>query len=116
MIESKVCTMCGREQSVDNYRKYPKGDKSRPYCKECEAIEVRRRYLSSLSRQDKLTTEQRAELVSIYQLYEARRDAGLRTFGMRSKRGPGDTCRLIEGQMHDLMTRKIEQLGNDGHK
>ena len=71
----KRCTSCGIERPVDNFRPYYNRSTGRyPYCKECERIETRRKYLSQID----CNEQQKIELSKIEQLYDLRQAAGLR--------------------------------------
>ena len=75
--ETKVCTMCGEDKLLDEFRLYPNGKKRYPYCKDCQTIENRRRYLVGLPT---LSVEQMGELNTINELYDKRIECGLNTF------------------------------------
>lgn len=72
-IETKVCTRCGKEKSVDDFYKVKhKGTKpkySYSVCKQCTAIEQKRRYLMQVDPSNPL-------LEKIEALYEKHREAG----------------------------------------
>jgi hypothetical protein len=75
-MDTRICKRCGVEQPVDNFRTYYGRSSGRyTYCKTCERIEARRKYLKG--RGDAATPEQREELQRIEELYEARVSAGL---------------------------------------
>ena len=97
-MDTKVCSTCGQEKSVDNFRKYYGGRKGRySYCKECEKIEQRRKYLSKRS---ELTASEQTELDNILQLYGMRQAAGLKVLGkIRSSTGVNN---LVDAQMEVL--------------
>ena len=84
-METKRCTMCGKDKKMAEFRKYP-GETTRryPYCLECQQIETRRRYLESKLKCGTIMTEEEYELERINRLYELRLVKGLRTFGMRA--------------------------------
>lgn len=71
----KTCARCGKTLPEENFRHYYNNRKGTyRYCKMCESIEARRRYLAS---QDSLTATQSEELDKINKLYDARFAAGL---------------------------------------
>lgn len=81
-MKNKVCTMCGVEKSVDQFREYPREGRY-PYCLDCQSIETRRRYLTQKS---VISLDEEEELQQINKLYEMRLAKGLRTFGDRSRK------------------------------
>lgn len=85
-METKICSSCGQKKLVDNFRPYYGGRNGRySYCKDCEKIAQRRKYL--LHRPD-LTDEEAEELEAIETLYTKRKEAGLKIIGsIRSKTG-----------------------------
>lgn len=89
-MDTKVCSTCGQEKSVDAFRKYYGGRKgSYSYCKECERIEQRRKYL--VRRLEKLTDSETTELQHIKELYDRREAAGLKVLGkIRNTTGVSD--------------------------
>ena len=72
-METKVCTRCGKEKSVDDFYKVKyKGVKpkySYSVCKKCTAIEQKRRYLLNVDPGNPLITK-------IEELYDKHRAAG----------------------------------------
>lgn len=99
------CTMCGEEKDKEEFRvqkaNSKRGEYRRPYCKDCETIEVRRQYLLSFA---DLPPERQEELNQINELYRLRQANGLRTFGNR-KCHKGTTTDLIAGQLSKLKER-----------
>ena len=95
---TKKCTMCGQEKLQEDFRQYPNG-KRYPYCLECQSIETRRRYLEQIEEAQGLTDEQQDELNAIRALYEARSEAGLKTFGTRQTKSVKD---IVATQMKAL--------------
>ena len=95
---TKKCTMCGQEKLQEDFRQYPNG-KRYPYCLECQSIETRRRYLEQIEEAQGLTDEQQDELNAIRALYEARIEAGLKTFGTRQTKSVKD---IVATQMKAL--------------
>ena len=110
MTEQMIkCTMCGEEQTQDMFRVQKsttkKGDQReyrRPFCKDCEAIEVRRQYLLSMP---ELPPEFQEELDQIKELYRLRAERGLNTFGNRKFRR-GVTSKLVADQLTKLKDTK----------
>ena len=76
-MNTKICKQCGELKPIEQYRKYYGGRKGHyNTCKLCEKINARCKYLRAkgdLNRSD----AEHAELLKIYQLYEAQRQAGL---------------------------------------
>lgn len=72
-METKVCTRCGKEKPVDDFYKVKyKGAKpkySYSVCKQCTAIEQKRRYLLQVDPENPL-------LEKINELYDKHRAAG----------------------------------------
>lgn len=99
-MDTKVCSTCGQEKRVDDFRKYYGGRKGQySFCKECEKIEQRRKYLCRL---ETLTELQSKELSAIEQLYAKRSEAGLKVPGqIRSKTG-----------VDELIAKQMEVLNN----
>ena len=97
-MDTKVCKWCGQEKSVDNFRDYYEGRKGKyTYCKECERIETRRKYLKR--RGDKCTQEQLDELDSIEKLYDAREAKGLSVPGRNVKKTVAD---IVQQQLNSI--------------
>lgn len=98
---TKKCTMCGEEKPIDEFRTQKQKGKTytRPYCKTCEAIEVRRQYLLNLLT---LTEEQLVELNNIQELYRLRVASGLNTFGQRKSQGAGHINEHVKAQLDKL--------------
>ena len=95
----KICRFCGEEKSIDNYRHYYDGRKGTyTYCKDCERIETRRKYLQK--RGNKCTPEQIKELEDIRALYNARVAKGLSVPG-RSQKKPS-VASLVEQQLQSI--------------
>ena len=74
-METKVCSRCGIEKPIAEFREYYTVSGTYKYCKECEKIEARRKYL--IRKGDAITDAQREELDRIGILYERRRSKGL---------------------------------------
>ena len=73
----KRCTACGVDKPIEQFRPYynrPNGHY--PFCKECERIETKRKYLVKLG--DRRSEEQTADLNKIEKLYDIRQAAGLK--------------------------------------
>ena len=73
VIDTKVCTRCGKEKSADEFYKVKYKDKESKYqystCKTCMSIEQRRRYLQQNDPSSPV-------LAKIEALYEKHRAAG----------------------------------------
>lgn len=79
-METKVCSVCGREQRVSMFRAYAhNANKLWPYCKECESIEIRRKYLQKKG--ENISEAEYAELQKINELYKRHAEAGRRVLG-----------------------------------
>ena len=98
-METKTCKRCGTEQPVDNFRMYYNGHASRyTFCRTCERIEARRKYL--VRGYERLNDEQKKELESIEALYEARQAAGLAVPGR--SRGASVVSLIVDDQLNKL--------------
>ena len=74
MNNYKPCKQCGVIKPLDQYRKYYGGRKGTyTVCKACEKINSRVKYLES---KKELNDKEKAELQSIYQLWETQRTLG----------------------------------------
>lgn len=71
----KMCAHCGEVRPVDMFRKYYNRPGLYAFCKICEKIETRRKYLV---RKSKLSEDEKIELDNIIKLYEYQRSLGLR--------------------------------------
>lgn len=101
-MEAKVCKRCGREQSVDQFRDYYGGRKGQySFCKTCEKIEQRRKYLANkdAASPDGLSTDERVELDKINRLYDAHHAAGRQVPVRRPDRGVTD---LVDQMLADM--------------
>jgi hypothetical protein len=75
----KRCTHCGAEKPLSEFRQYYNGKGSHyRYCKTCESIEMRRKYIVGLG--GAATPQQQEDLRKILRLYDLRRSRGLCTF------------------------------------
>lgn len=76
-MNTKICKQCGELKPIEQFRKYYGGRKGTyNTCKLCEKINARAKYLKAkgdLNRSD----AEHAELLKIYQLYDAQRAVGL---------------------------------------
>ncbi|NMA23525.1 MAG: hypothetical protein GX938_08500, partial [Spirochaetales bacterium] len=73
---TKPCRQCGVIKPLDQYRKYYGGRKGTyTICKTCEKINSRVKYLEGKS---ELNDKEKAELQSIYMLWETQRTLGYR--------------------------------------
>lgn len=97
-MEVKICKRCGREQGVDQFRNYYGGRSgSYSFCKTCERIDQRRKYL--VSKRDDLAPCEAEELNKINELYEMRRAAGLKVPGTRAV---GGVTSIVDSMLEDL--------------
>lgn len=75
----KTCIYCGETKDINNFRPYYNRKTGHyTYCRSCEQIEKRRKYLI---RKVELTDVETVELMKINKLYEVRRRAGLQSPG-----------------------------------
>lgn len=75
----KTCIYCGETKDEEQFREYYNRKTGRyRYCRSCERIEMRRKYLC---RKTNRTDEDNKELVAINRLYDVRREAGLQAPG-----------------------------------
>jgi len=89
-MDTKVCKRCGVEKPIVDFREYYGGRKGTySFCKTCERIEQRRKYLvtKDCASPDSLTAEEYDELQKINELYEMRQAAGLKVPIRRPERG-----------------------------
>lgn len=94
----KTCSRCGKTLPLGNFRNYYVGKRGHyKYCKDCERIEGRRRYLLSL--EDEITIEQIQELEKINMLYEKRAAAGLDVPGR--SRNNTSVLDLVEAELNE---------------
>lgn len=111
ITDTKRCTMCGEEKALDEFRMQTQRNGKayrRPYCKTCEAIEIRRQYLVGML---ELTPELQEELDQITELYRLRLANGLNTFGTR-KAKYGKASDEVAAQLVKL---KQQSQGGDSH-
>lgn len=101
-MDKKVCSYCGKEKTETQFRKYYQGSsagKLYNYCKECEKIENRRKYLIKMGETNS------SEYNAICTLYNKRLEAGLqvpRSFNNTSV----DVTSLVMKQLQDLTTEE----------
>ena len=93
----KTCSRCGETKPVEAFRKYYNRDSTYKFCKECERIEARRKYL--VARGDALTDAQAAELASINKLYSYREARGLDIPGKSRSRCSNRVATLVDEQL-----------------
>lgn len=97
----KICSRCGTEQPLSNFRQYyNRGANAGTYkfCKECERIETRRKYL--VGRGDAVTQAQKEELASIHRLYDLRASKGLDVPG-RIRHKPSTVKSLVDAYLNE---------------
>lgn len=97
----KICSRCGTEQPLSNFRRYyNRGENAGTYkfCKECERIETRRKYL--VGRGDAATQTQKEELASIRKLYDLRESKGLDVPG-RIRRRPSAVKSIVDARLNE---------------
>ena len=94
----KICKRCGVERPEDEFRQYYNGKPgSYTYCKKCESIEQRRKYLVNKAEK---TEDELEELDKINQLYSLRAAAGL-VVPVRRKRG--GVAAIVDEMIKDLV-------------
>lgn len=104
-MQTKICAYCGEEKSIEDFRRYyncPSGTYT--YCRSCEKIEARRKYLKRKC--DNISPVQREELEKIEQLYKLRVDKGLAAPGCR--RTPNAVSKLLDEQLS-----KLQEVAHD---
>lgn len=72
---TKICNRCGEIKPLERFRKYYKGQGHYSFCKDCERVESRRKYLV---RKAQLTEDEQTELNKIGILYGYQKQIGLR--------------------------------------
>ena len=93
---TKTCSRCGVTKPIEEFRQYYNRPTSRyKFCKTCEKIETRRKYLS---KRDSLTPEQQKELDNINALYAKRKAQGLDVPG---KRKVSEVASIVEQQLKE---------------
>lgn len=76
-MNTKTCKQCGELKPIEQFRKYYGGRKGTyKTCKQCEKINARAKYLEAKGDINRSEAEHE-ELLKIYRLYEAQRNAGL---------------------------------------
>ena len=99
----KTCIYCGLTKEDEEFRQYYNRKSGRyTYCKDCEKIEARRKYLC---RKDNRSEAEELELQKINKLYDARRAAGLQAPG-QSRIKPSVVSRV------DDELRRLSSNGN----
>lgn len=86
-METKTCTHCGNAKPISDFRAYYSGRKgSYRYCRSCERLLMRYKYLKSKG--DAVTQSESKELANLERLYAYRHAEGLETPGHgANKRG-----------------------------
>ena len=93
----KRCTSCGVDKPIEEFRTYYNRQKGHyPYCKECERIEGRRKYLSR--NKEKLNEDQLVELNKIETLYDKRQAAGL-SVPSRKRNNNTSVAKLVDAYL-----------------
>lgn len=93
----KTCSRCGEDKPVEAFRKYYNREGTYRFCKECERIEARRKYLLSLG--DVLTPDKVQELDAINRLYSYREAQGLDIPGKIRPRANGKISAIVDEQL-----------------
>lgn len=99
----RTCKRCGRELPEDNFRTYYGGRKGTySFCKQCESIEQRRKYLcrKDTAAGDGLTVEEMEELDKINELYDRRAALGLAV--PKTRPVGGEITRLVDEMLEAL--------------
>lgn len=110
--QTKVCKRCGKDQPLENFRKYYGGREGYyTFCKTCEKIEARRKYLMRLG--DKATPEQLEEIAKIDKLYDMQHAAGLSAPRHRTKTKDLVDSLLQEATGKVMINRMIEANANE---
>lgn len=91
----KTCSRCGETKPLEEFRPYYNRSTGRySFCKTCERIETRRKYLVKRAT---LTPAQQEELAKINALYAKRKAAGLSVPGTRAS----DVVNIVEQQLKE---------------
>lgn len=101
-MDMKVCKRCGVSKPRTDFRDYYGGRKgSYSFCRSCERIEQRRKYLATkdATSPDGLTATEAEELHKINELYAMRAAAGLSVPARRPDRGVTD---LVDAQIAEM--------------
>lgn len=103
-MNAKICKQCGELKPIEQFRKYYGGRKGTyKTCKLCERINARAKYLRAKGDMGR-TQDENAELLKIYQLYEAQRAAGLQP----PREGQGRKTPLVDS-IDDMINKYSAQ-------
>lgn len=106
-MQTKICSRCGVEKPVEAFRPYYGNRKGHyKFCRECERIEERRKYLC---RKSDLTAQQLDELRKIEKLYELRTADGLDVPGKAAHKNPSVES-LVDSQLEAFRGDKNEEM------
>ena len=106
-METKKCTHCGEHKPVDQFRRYYGGRKGTyRYCKSCERLITRYRYL--VGKDSAATQQECEELAKLRKLFDLRHELGLET-PLREHRAEVRTSDLLDEQLE-----KAEAALNEG--
>ena len=95
---NKVCRRCGIEKPIEEFREYYNGSGRRyTFCKQCERIETRRKYLR---KKPELSIVEQQELNAIEELYKRRAAKGLSVPGERTSRS---VISIVEEELNENM-------------
>lgn len=86
-MQTKTCKRCGRERHISEFRPYYGKPGTYSYCKICEKIEQRRKYLVG---KEQLSEDEAAELQKINVLYDRHQAAGRQVPVRRPRQGIND--------------------------
>lgn len=94
----KTCAHCGETRPVDMFRKYYNRPGLYAFCKMCEKVETRRKYLAGKIR---LSVDEKIELDNIIKLYEYQSSLGLRS----NKKSKVKVADIVAEQLSKKMTQ-----------
>ena len=95
-MSTKICAYCGEEKPIEAFRNYYNCKTGTyTYCRSCEKIETRRKYLKRKG--ENITPVQQEELDKIEQLYSLRVANGLAAPGR--KRAVNTVSKLLDEQL-----------------
>lgn len=114
-METKICTKCGRELSLDNFRwKNKSQGKKHSQCKECQSKQEHQHYLESETRRNAVKTLAQQQKQANLEYVEFRKECGCAKCGEKRKfaldfhhRNPNEKVNEIS---HMIKSSSIQQL------
>ena len=92
------CGYCGESKTEEDFRPYYGKAGHYSYCRSCEQIETKRKNIIAKQKRTALSSSDIEMLDKINALYEARRKAGLKTFGGAKR----DLNSLVDTQLNKV--------------